>query len=446
MRQANLKDGQDYDTRSFDPHESPFLLSRPGEASYENESLCGQLEAGETHGQSESATPEFESQFLTESLSGAESEGRQVGGSLRKAPQANSLDPDPYATLRSAMAPEHANLEANELTVLLGRMPATIVLHQLVHSPQMRQATLASLLGKSARRSVHLNGSYVSIPAYLRMISRLCREVAEQSETEFGQETSSGEIAPQPEYFMEGETLGGSVGRSAANHPDDVKLVQHLINANLPIPLAPLIEDGICGSKTIFAIETYQQRTLGMNPPDGRVDIRGATFQSLTGGGVAPRPSPQPAPKAKTKAGTFPPEIITAAQASHTTWKVPASVTLSQWAIESAWGHAMPSGSNNPFGIKAAAGQPYVEAKTREVVNGKDIYIVARFRAFASFDEAFDQHGRLLATAKPYKHAMTLVDDPDSFADALTGVYATDPHYGAALKSVMKKYNLYQYD
>ena len=427
MRQGNLQDGQDFDVRSRNATESPFLLERDGESSYETESLCGQLEAGETQEQS-----------------GAE--GTSVIASYRKSPRANSYDLDPYAALRPAMAPEHANLEANEITVLLGRMPATIVLHQLVHSPQMRQATLATLLGKSARRSVHLNGSNVSIPAYLRMISRLCREVAEQSETEFGQETSSGEIASQPEYFMEGETLGGSVGRDAANHPDDVKLVQHLLNANLPIPLAPLVEDGICGSKTIFAIETYQQRTLGMNPPDGRVDIGGATFQSLTSGKIAPRPSPQPAPKAKTKAGTFPPEIIAAAQASHTTWKVPASVTLAQWAIESAWGHSMPSGSNNPFGIKAAAGQPYVEAKTREVIHGQNVYIIARFRAFDSFDEAFDQHGRLLAIAKPYKHAMTLVDDPDGFADALTGVYATDPHYGAVLKSVMKKYNLYQYD
>jgi flagellum-specific peptidoglycan hydrolase FlgJ len=125
---------------------------------------------------------------------------------------------------------------------------------------------------------------------------------------------------------------------------------------------------------------------------------------------------------------------------------VPASVTLAQWAIESAFGKRMPYGSNNPFGIKAAQGQPYVEAHTREVVSGKDVMIVARFRKVDSIAQAFDEHGRLLATHRAYARAMKLADNPDAFADALTGVYATDPRYGTVLKSVMKRYNLYQYD
>jgi flagellum-specific peptidoglycan hydrolase FlgJ len=106
----------------------------------------------------------------------------------------------------------------------------------------------------------------------------------------------------------------------------------------------------------------------------------------------------------------------------------------------------MPSGSNNPFGIKAAPGQPFVEAQTREVINGQSVTVVAQFRQFASLNEAFDQHGRLLGTASPYAHARTLAGDPDAFADALTGVYATDPNYGTLLKGLMKTYNLYQYE
>ena len=31
-------------------------------------------------------------------------------------------------------------------------------------------------------------------------------------------------------------------------------------------------------------------------------------------------------------------------------------------------------------------------------------------------------------------------DDPDAFADALTGVYATDPNYGTTLKYVIHTY------
>ena len=88
--------------------------------------------------------------------------------------------------------------------------------------------------------------------------------------------------------------LSGSVGRGGANRGDDVRLIQSLINANLPIPLAPLDVDGICGSNTIFAIETYQRRILNMTSPDGRVDPGGGTFGSLTGGGSSPQPSPTP--------------------------------------------------------------------------------------------------------------------------------------------------------
>jgi flagellum-specific peptidoglycan hydrolase FlgJ len=177
-----------------------------------------------------------------------------------------------------------------------------------------------------------------------------------------------------------------------------------------------------------------------MNPPDGKVDPNGATFRFLTGGGV------QPPAKPAASSGAFPADVIAAAQASQKAWKIPAAVTLAQWALESNWGKAMPSGSNNPFGIKAGEGQPFVEAHTREVIDGKDVTIVAKFRKFASINEAFDQHGRLLATASPYSHARTLVGDPDAFADALTGVYATDPNYGTVLKKIMKTYNLTQYD
>ena len=114
--------------------------------------------------------------------------------------------------------------------------------------------------------------------------------------------------------------------------------------------------------------------------------------------------------------------------------------------LESAFGTKMPRGSNNPFGIKAGKGQPFVEASTREVVSGKSVMVVAKFRKYDSIAQAFDEHGRLLATHRPYARAMSLAANPDAFADALNGVYATDPRYGAALKSIMKKDNLYQYD
>ena len=41
---------------------------------------------------------------------------------------------------------------------------------------------------------------------------------------------------------------------------------------------------------------------------------------------------------------------------------------------------------------------------------------------------------------------MKQADNPEAFADALTGTYATDPNYGFTLKWVMHNYGLSQYD
>jgi len=145
-------------------------------------------------------------------------------------------------------------------------------------------------------------------------------------------------------------------------------------------------------------------------------------------------------------AGTFPLDIVEAAQAGETKWRVPASVCLAQWALESNWGSAMPPGSNNPFGIKASVGQPCVASGTHEDVGGRMVAITAKFRAFASIAEAFDQHAQLLATSHYYEAARRVLPDADAFAEHLTGVYATDHLYDTKLRSIMRAHDLYQWD
>lgn len=142
----------------------------------------------------------------------------------------------------------------------------------------------------------------------------------------------------------------------------------------------------------------------------------------------------------------IPNDIIDAAKASQAKWGIPASISIAQWAVESGYGKHMPPGSNNPFGIKARKGEPSVGARTREVLGGKTVYITDGFRKFDSIADAFDKHGEFLATRKPYARARTKLPDPDAFADALTGVYATDPNYGKVLKGLMRSANLYQYN
>ncbi len=233
-----------------------------------------------------------------------------------------------------------------------------------------------------------------------------------------------------------------AVGRGVENRPGDVFVIQSLLNDRLPRPHSEVPVTGTSDIGTVLAIEAFQAVVLRMVPPTGRVEPGSATYYAL-----AARPLVQEARPASTgHFGRVPAEVVEAAISSRTKWSVPASITLAQWAVESAWGVSMPTDSNNPFGIKAVGDQPAVESRTREVVSGESITISAKFRKFATLAEAFDQHGRLLATARVYAAAMAKKDDPEAFADALTGVYATDPQYGTTLKYVIKTYNFTIHD
>jgi hypothetical protein len=233
-----------------------------------------------------------------------------------------------------------------------------------------------------------------------------------------------------------------SVGEGAANVPGDVFVIQSLLNDRLPKPHTEVPVTGIADAGTTLAIEAYQAVVMQMVPPSGRVDPGSATYYSL-----AARPTINDTSGSSVgHFGVVPPEVIEAARVSERRWNVPASVTLAQWVVESAWGASMPPGSNNPFGIKSGPNQSFVESPTHEVVNGETIARTARFRVFGSLQEAFEEHGRLLATSPSYVDAMKRAADPAAFATALNGVYATDPNYGDTLKWVMQNFRFDRYD
>uniref|UniRef100_UPI00163FF842 glycoside hydrolase family 73 protein n=1 Tax=Burkholderia gladioli TaxID=28095 RepID=UPI00163FF842 len=148
---------------------------------------------------------------------------------------------------------------------------------------------------------------------------------------------------------------------------------------------------------------------------------------------------------------SFPAEVIEAAQAAQAKWRIPASISLAQWALESGFGHHLPSGSNNPFGIKAnkqdLASGNYVNAMTSEFVNGKEVRLPQPFRKFPNLIEAFDFHGQLLATGRAYAEARAQIPDAHKFAKALDHHYATDPNYSKKLiNNYINPYHLTQYD
>ena len=234
-----------------------------------------------------------------------------------------------------------------------------------------------------------------------------------------------------------------TVGRSGENRAGDVFVVQALLNDRLPKPHTELPVTGVTDPGTVLAIEAFQAVVLRMIPPSGKVEPGSATYYALA---ARPLVEEEAKPGTAGRYGEVPPDVMEAAIASRLKWRVPASVTIAQWVVESAWGAAMPPNSNNPFGIKAVGDQPAVESLTREVINGETATISAKFRRFESVNEAFDYHGRLLATAPVYKAAMEKQDDPEAFAYALQGVYATDPNYGNVLTWVMRSYKLTGYD
>ena len=125
---------------------------------------------------------------------------------------------------------------------------------------------------------------------------------------------------------------------------------------------------------------------------------------------------------------------------------IPAAVTIAQAIDESAWGQSqLAAQDNNLFGIKGTGPAGSVMLPTQEYENGQWVTVSAPFRVYNSVAESIADHSLLLATGSSYKQAMAERQDPDAFANDLTGVYATDPSYGANLMTIMRLYNLYRY-
>ncbi len=159
-------------------------------------------------------------------------------------------------------------------------------------------------------------------------------------------------------------------------------------------------------------------------------------------------PSPPVTPAAGANAQqAFIGEIAPGAVAAQRKYGVPASVTIAQAIVESGWGESrLATHDHNLFGIKGTGPAGSDPLPTREYVNGQHVTTTSQFRVYRSTAESIDDHGRLLATSPYYRSSMADRRNPDAFAAGLTGVYATDPDYGAKLISLMKRYDLYRYD
>jgi len=160
----------------------------------------------------------------------------------------------------------------------------------------------------------------------------------------------------------------------------------------------------------------------------------------------------QPAPGTASAPGSsaqqaFIAQVAPGALAAQRQYGVPAAVTIAQAIDESGWGQSLlATQDNNLFGIKGTGPAGSALRPTQEYQNGQTVTVNAPFRVYSSMAQSISDHGLLLATGSSYKQAMADRRSPDTFANDLTGVYATDPNYGASLITIMRQYNLYRFD
>jgi flagellar protein FlgJ len=131
------------------------------------------------------------------------------------------------------------------------------------------------------------------------------------------------------------------------------------------------------------------------------------------------------------------------AKAASAATGIPASFMVAQAAHESGWGKREITGadgtkSHNVFGIKATSSWTgkTVDVQTTEVINGQAHKVMAKFRAYGSYDEAFKDYGKLISSNERYAKVVAQAQSGNAagFARGLQQAgYATDPAYAEKL-------------
>ncbi len=124
---------------------------------------------------------------------------------------------------------------------------------------------------------------------------------------------------------------------------------------------------------------------------------------------------------------------------------IPASYMVAQAAHESGWGkreilNADGSSSHNLFGIKAGPGWKgaVAEVTTTEYIDGQPRKVTAKFRAYGSYAESFNDYARLMKDSPRYSQVLANANTPRGFSEGLQRAgYATDPAYADKLTQVI---------
>jgi flagellar protein FlgJ len=190
--------------------------------------------------------------------------------------------------------------------------------------------------------------------------------------------------------------------------------------------------------------------------PGGLSEVIARQLERQMSGAATPPAAVAPAGSANAPTGTatqkmstsqlgFVQEHTAAARAAEAQTGIPAAFMVAQAAHESGWGkreirHADGTSAHNLFGIKAGAGWngPVAEVTTTEYVDGEARKVTAKFRAYGSYAESFQDYARLMKTSPRYGDVIANATTAQGFAQGLQRAgYATDPAYADKLTRVI---------
>lgn len=145
--------------------------------------------------------------------------------------------------------------------------------------------------------------------------------------------------------------------------------------------------------------------------------------------------------------GYFPDTVRSLALMVETRYRVPAAVTLAQWALESGWGKRN-LGVSNYFGHTFNATKRFLAVPKyvmrRELINVVSLNVPGKpmkFASYTSIKECFEVHGQYLSQSQLYRAAF-FANNPEQFARIISLYYAADPDYATKLITIIRRYEL----
>ena len=198
------------------------------------------------------------------------------------------------------------------------------------------------------------------------------------------------------------------------------------------------------------AIARQLSRQMGVAEPTFSVPSTLSLPQVTARAGVATKAAVSPinttpAPKGR---DDFVQHLSSTAEAVAKESGIPASFMLGQAGHETGWGRSEirnkdGSTSFNLFGIKAGKGWTgkVAEVTTTEYINGVPRKVVAKFRAYDSYEDSFRDYARLITDNPRYEKAQATARTGSAVAYAAElqkAGYATDPEYARKLSGAIQ--------